>query len=347
MRVLHVLNSNRFSGAENVVCQIIGMFRNSEDVGMAYCSSDGQIRDKLKRKEINFLPMQKLTVKSLKKVIKEFNPDIIHAHDFRASVLATRIGFKGAIISHIHNNSPFMRTWNIKSLIYFMCLKKFRHVLGVSQSVFDECVFKAKLSEKFKLMPNPIDFKALNSHYSKEQKIYDIAFVGRLSPPKNPIRFIEILEKIHDVDSSVRAVMVGDGELMDPVQKAVVERNLSSVIDIVGFQENPYEYLNKSRMMFLTSEWEGFGLVIVEAMALGVPVAGTRVGGVPQLINGDCGALCDSDDDFMDFYNRMKNVEEYSKLVVGAIKRAGGLDNVHSYRSNLLEIYQHSIKLNT
>ena len=48
MRVLHVLHSNQYSGAENVVCQIIEMFKNDENIEMAYCSRDGQIGKVLK-----------------------------------------------------------------------------------------------------------------------------------------------------------------------------------------------------------------------------------------------------------------------------------------------------------
>ena len=53
MTILHVLYSNRFSGAENVVCQIIEMFRGYPDVRMVYCSPDGQIREALEEAGID------------------------------------------------------------------------------------------------------------------------------------------------------------------------------------------------------------------------------------------------------------------------------------------------------
>ena len=64
MKVLHLLASKRFSGAENTACQIIKLFDNAE---MCYCSPDGQIAQTLKEKEIRFIPLEKLSFKNVKK----------------------------------------------------------------------------------------------------------------------------------------------------------------------------------------------------------------------------------------------------------------------------------------
>ena len=57
MKILHLLQSNRFSGAENVVCQIIRMFENEPNIEMVYCSRDGQIREALNERNINYFKM--------------------------------------------------------------------------------------------------------------------------------------------------------------------------------------------------------------------------------------------------------------------------------------------------
>ena len=61
MKVLHLLQSDRFSGAENVVCQIIGMMKNEPNIEMVYCSSDGPIRDALAERKIKFVPLEKFS----------------------------------------------------------------------------------------------------------------------------------------------------------------------------------------------------------------------------------------------------------------------------------------------
>src|SRR5574344_1972542 len=112
LRVLHLLSSNKYSGAENVVCTIIKAFEN--EIDMCYCSPDGPISDILKDKNIYYIPLEKFNRKSLKKVIKEYNPDIIHAHDYRASLLVTMSGVKVKIISHLHIYAPIAKNYNLK-----------------------------------------------------------------------------------------------------------------------------------------------------------------------------------------------------------------------------------------
>ena len=72
IKIMHLLQSDRFSGAENVVCQIINMMDNNDIIEMTYCSSDGQIREALNERNIRFLPIRKLTVKEVKRIIKEY-----------------------------------------------------------------------------------------------------------------------------------------------------------------------------------------------------------------------------------------------------------------------------------
>ena len=115
-RILHVLSSNIFSGAENVVCTIIKNGKNEYEA--AYCSPNGKIREKLEKEEIEYYPLKKMNLSEVKNVIKKYQPNIIHAHDYTASVLVAMSGFDGKIISHLHNNCPFAKKWNLRTIIY-------------------------------------------------------------------------------------------------------------------------------------------------------------------------------------------------------------------------------------
>lgn len=116
MKVLHLLRSNRFSGAENVALQIINMFRD-DNIEMAYCSRDGQIRDVLSERKVKFFPVSNLSMKEIRRVVREFAPDIIHAHDATASVIAgiatAFFGRCNGVISHMHVNHENMRKVNV------------------------------------------------------------------------------------------------------------------------------------------------------------------------------------------------------------------------------------------
>ena len=282
-RVLHVLASNKFSGAENVSCTIIELFKDEYE--MAYCSPKGPIGKYLKENNIKNFEIKKLTIKELKKVINEFKPDIIHAHDYRASLICSMTGFKGKIISHIHINAPFARTWNIKSLLYNLTIHKYYKIIGVSDSVIDEAIFKRKIKHKFIKIYNYVN-DDLIIEKSKEyefKKTYDIFYIGRLNECKNPIEFIEIISDLKKTNKGIKAVMIGDGELKQKCEKKIKEKKLSNNIDMLGFIENPYPIIINCKIGIMPSKVEGFGLTAIEASILGKPVLNSGVGGLKEV----------------------------------------------------------------
>ena len=151
MKVLHLLQSNSFSGAENVVCQIIKLFENT-DIEMVYCSPDGSINDKLLELGIRHVSISNITKKNLKKIILAEKPDIIHAHDFTASFIASLFSKRVRVISHIHCNPLWLKKRNLKSFIFKFTCKKVSKVLGVSRSIYDDYIFSKVFTVYFRIM---------------------------------------------------------------------------------------------------------------------------------------------------------------------------------------------------
>lgn len=127
MRVLHVLQSNRFSGAENVVCQIITSMRADSDIDFVYCSRDGQIREALAERNITFAPLKEISRDEIKRVIDEVKPDVIHAHDRSASMVAALATKKIPIIAHMHVNN----NRGISLMVKISCGHSFPNVLSI------------------------------------------------------------------------------------------------------------------------------------------------------------------------------------------------------------------------
>ena len=114
MKVLHVLNTSTFSGAENVACQIIKMYEKT-DISMAYCSRDGSVRKQLEDLRIDYYPIAEMSCRELDRVIAEYKPDIIHAHDMRATYYSCKNHSRVPVICHIHNNAYDSRRISKKS----------------------------------------------------------------------------------------------------------------------------------------------------------------------------------------------------------------------------------------
>ena len=134
-KILHILSSNIYSGAENVACTIIESLNNNYE--MYYCSPIGPIKEKLKEKGIKYIPISKMSYREIKKIENEINPDIIHAHDVRSSFIAGLMKNTTDIISHIHGNHMYMRKKTLQSILYLFATKKFKHIFWVSESSYN------------------------------------------------------------------------------------------------------------------------------------------------------------------------------------------------------------------
>ena len=338
MRVLHVLNSNSYSGAENVVIQIISKLQDEYE--FAYCSPNGPIGEKLKECGIKYIPVDKLSIKSIKKVINEYKPDVIHAHDFRASLLVSFFNRSIPIISHLHNNCPWLSKPGVKSFAYYLAAKKASRILCVSDSVMDQYIFNKSFKKKVVVVGNPVDVLKVLSMASNNAKKYDIVFCGRLTEQKDPLRFVNIVKEVSRDICPFKVVMVGEGKLRPLIEQEIHNQDLSNTIEMTGFVNNSVSIMSCSKMLVMTSAWEGFGLVAIEALSLGLPVVSTKVGGLPYIVDDNCGKLCDSNQEFVDEIKYLlSNGDYYENKSKHALSKAKQLDNSVSYFKTIGDLY--------
>ncbi len=344
MRVLHVLYSSRFSGAENVVCQIIGMFRENPDVEMIYCSPDGQIREALAEREVKFAPMSELSRAELRRVIAEVKPDVIHAHDMRASFVAARACKKIPLISHVHVNAVDSRGISVKSIAYMLAAFKAKHIFWVSESSYSGYAFHALFKNKSEVLQNIIDIDALYKKMAldKNEYSYDVAYVGRLTCQKNPQRLMTVIAKMKKIKPDVKVAVVGNGDLEEETHALCHEYGLENNVDFLGFQSNPLKILHDSSSMVMVSRWEGTPMCALEAMALGVPIVSTPVDGLKTLVeNCKNGYLSDNDDELAArLVEISENAELRRSLSEYTLEKARSINDVSFYRGRLLSVYR-------
>lgn len=340
-RVLHFLKTGEYSGAENVAITIIEELKKYGIEGI-YVSIDGPICDILKEKKIAHAMIDDNTVRSYQKVIDEYEPDIIHAHDFGTSFLIAKCKSNAIKISHLHNNPLWLKRVNLKSVAYLLAVNKFDTVVAVSESVFNEYVFNSRIKIKKQIVGNPVNSSKVieMAQTAKCVEESDIMFLGRFSAPKNPKRFIDIIELVKKQNQSVKALMIGKGELEEECKNLIIDRGLADCICLKGFQKNPYGLLNSTKVLCMPSEWEGYGLAAVEAFSLGVPVIAAPVGGLKDLVTEKSGKLCTTNDQFADEILRLlNNPDYYQEKSYAARERGKELNNLDSYMRTIFEIY--------
>jgi glycosyltransferase involved in cell wall biosynthesis len=120
--------------------------------------------------------------------------------------------------------------------------------------------------------------------------------VGRLEPQKNPLMLLRAFAALDDPRAHL--IMLGEGSLRQELLTFVRERDLGLRVHLLGKRSDIPECLAASDVFVLSSNWEGNPLAVMEAMAAGLPVIGTAVGGVPELVeSGQHGILVKPGDD--------------------------------------------------
>ena len=300
MKVMHVLNSRIYSGAEKVVCQIIKSFRSVEGMEMVYCSPDSDIvRQMLSEQEVTYLPMETMSAKELGRVIAQQKPDLIHAHDMRASFFSALCCGKIPMISHIHNNAYDARGLSPKTVAYLLAGFRAKHILWVSNSSYEGYAFHKLFARKSSVLYNIIDAEAIAQKKAADEKTYDydMIYVGRLTYQKDPQRLMRLCARLKESKPDVNVAIVGTGELLEEVQNLCTELGIQDNVHFLGFQSNPIKMVHDSKAMILTSRWEGTPMCALEAMCLGTPIVSTPSDGMKDIVeDGVSGYLTDDDE---------------------------------------------------
>jgi len=183
-KIIHVLNSDSFSGAENVAISIINGLKGIYD--WIYVSMDGTIHDVLKASSIKFYPIENLNTKNLKRAVQDIKPDIIHAHDYTAGIISSFAHRGTPIINHLHNNSPWIKQYGLYSFAYAASSLKYKKILLVSDAIEKGYVFGNIIKKKTSIIGNPIDVNHVKelANQVHTDEIYDVVFLGRLPPQK-------------------------------------------------------------------------------------------------------------------------------------------------------------------
>lgn len=344
MRVLHLLKSNKYSGAENVVLTIMDA---CPDIEMIYASTDGPIRKVVEDRGHRFYPLEETSVRMVKKAVGELQPDIIHAHDFTMASTAAWAAGDIPVIAHLHNNPPWLKKVGVKSIVFALALPKIRQVISVSKAVEDEYIFRGLMKNKNTVIGNVVDAEDVRQKAREKSdcKPVDLVYLGRMSLPKNPLEFCKIVCEVKRLFPNITARMIGDGELTPQVKNYIQEHELEHNIELVGFQSNPYPYLNAGKIMVMPSAWEGFGLAAVEGMCLGKPVVCSGVGGLADIVDETCGAVCKTIDEYCSAILKLLQDENaYCRCSANAVGKSMQYTDMQRYTVAIKSIYESTLE---
>lgn len=172
-------------------------------------------------------------------------------------------------------------------------------IVASSRGVADDLSRNFGVSpDAIRVVPNPVDLAVVRSR-AKEPiapgellRTGDpvIVAAGRLADAKNYPLLIDALATLRE-SIPARLFILGQGELAPVLRRQVAERRLDGAVTFLGFQANPWKFIAQADLFALSSHYEGFGNVLIEAMALGVPVVATASAGTSDIVDSERNGL--------------------------------------------------------
>lgn len=337
MKILYVITKSEIGGAQTHLLQLVSYFHTKGDDLYVMSSPGGWLEKEISGKAIflpnhsfsnSLNPIRAFrAIVAIINALKIVRPDLVHCHSSGAATFA-RLAMRGKIptIYTAHGwgfnigTSWFQRTVSIiveRILAPFtdkiICVAEFVKDLGVKYRIADDNKFvvvyngvknEGILRSAQNDTNGPLDSRIRgndkerggNDNKHEGKKKIQLITVGRLAEPKIPETLVQILKELPTkVKEIINLLILGDGPKKESL-KSVISNDLDVELKSVTpdlVQTN----LKNSDIFVLLSRWEGFPYTVLEAMALGLPVVASNVGGIKEAIeNGKNGYLVENGD---------------------------------------------------
>lgn len=284
-------------GYRHIICYLSGPDQSAEDA----LSAQGY--------DVRWLPFHNNDLKKfryhvvgyLSEIIKKEKVDIVHAHRHKATVYAILASWKNKnvrMISSIHGMNR-TRTFSRK-IINMILWARVDALIAVSQAVKDDILATnfTVSAEKITVIHNGIDVKRFaGSATGKESACRFFSLptdkwlwgsLGRLVPTKGYDILLKAWARKKIGDHGGVLVLAGDGREKESLLNLARQLGISQEISFLGHVSDVPKFLQTLNGFVMPSRREGFGLALLEAMAAGLPVVASKVGGMPEILNPLC-----------------------------------------------------------
>jgi glycosyltransferase involved in cell wall biosynthesis len=305
MRILFIANHLNVGGISSYLLTLgRGLKQKGHQVYLA--SGGGELEDRFTRAGIILFkaPLKTKSEISLKiffsfwklrKVIRKFNIDLIHSHSRTTQVLGCLLG-RALAKPHIFTCHGFFKPKISRRI--FGCWGQ--RVIAISQQVKEHLLADFKLDEdKISVIHNGIDTKNFGDFSPRDnlrrqlcpQADFVVGIIARLSDVKGHTYLIRSMQEVIKSFPNAKLMIIGQGKTKDALIKETRDLGLKESIVFIPEAKNTKDYLAAMDIFVMPSLQEGLGLALMEAMAQGVAVVGSAVGGIKTLIQDKLNGL--------------------------------------------------------
>ena len=270
--------------------------------------------------------------------------DLVHTHGYFADIcglpIAKMLGIRTLSTCHgFISNDNKLKVYNKLDIC---ALRLCKTIIAVSDDIKSELVRSGIRDSRISVIPN-----AVNSNLDQDELLvfrhkkrnsldiepddFVVGYLGRLSKEKGLNYLIKAIEELRDEMVPVKLLIVGDGPERHALEQMVKDKELDSCVIFAGFQADIENWLTTLDVFVLPSLTEGTPMALLEAMAIGVPVIASAVGGVPKVVKDRYNGLLITSGSPQAIQEGIKLLKNNSELKNSLAKT--GIDTVKSKHS--------------
>lgn len=351
MKILHVITSLRTGGAEVLLTNLLPLLNNNEDIEIDLLLIDGittPLKNKIEKAGIKVYSLGErgsvyspLKFLKLPPYLKKY--DIIHTHNTASQFFCALWGlfYKKILITTEHSTSNRRRNFKWFRPFDRWMYKKYRRIICISDKTETNLLDYLNAPVNTEIIYNGINIDDFNN-----------STLIKLADDGNIIKLIQVagFRKEKDQDTVIRSLqflpeffhlfLVGDGPRKPELLQLTSELKLNKRVHFIGIRNDIGNMLASGDAVIISSHWEGFGLVALEAMASKKPLIASNVDGLREVV-GDAGLLFTKGDekDLKDKILQLFNSKDiYSNIIKNGNNRVAEFD-IRKTAARYLKLY--------
>ena len=315
MKVVHIIKATRISGAERHLLILLPALKaRGIDVHLILLEDPAHPVDDMAHQLTEAdVPVWRIpiyrhndvqVIGRIRHVLRTLHPDIVHTHLIHADLYGTaaaRLSRVRTVISSRHNDDNFRRLLPVRTFHRLLWLMTDAGI-AISQAIARFCIEvegapARKITTIYYGLPlNIVDRKQARSALRDELKLSsDTTLVGmvcRLIEQKGVIYGLRAFARIEPQFPAAHLVIAGDGPRRSALESEAKTLGLADRVHFLGWRSDTPTVMAALDLLLMPSLWEGFGLVLLEAMAQTVPIIGSDVSAIPEVVlEGETGRL--------------------------------------------------------
>lgn len=298
MRILQIMPEFGLAGAERMAEDLILSLRKAGHTVkvVSFYDYHSAITDNLEKNGVEITYLNKKggidlpVIGRLKEVIASYQPEVIHTHRYILfyTLLARMLAsVKAPIVHTVHNEAKKELNFIYRKINNFLFLISKCYPVALTKKIKETIIDEYIGIKDLPIIMNGVNtdnIHPIKNDYKADADAFKILHIGRFAEAKNHETIVDSFAKFHQHHPKSTLTFFGEGVKFEKIKEKVKNDNLTDSILFKGAVGDVTSHFHEYDVFILPSLFEGMPITIIEAMAAGMPIIASNVGGIPDII---------------------------------------------------------------